>query len=34
MSGKSKSKIHSKAGYYVHLVSGKSMLAGGAYMPP
>ena len=34
MPSKSKTEIHSTAGYYVHLEPGKSMLAGGAYMPP
>ncbi|MEZ5046382.1 MAG: DUF2461 domain-containing protein [Chitinophagaceae bacterium] len=29
----SKSDIHSKAGYYIHLEPGKSFLAGGAYLP-
>lgn len=29
----SKSQIHTRAGYYVHLEPGASMLAGGAYMP-
>ncbi len=28
-----RSDIHSRAGYYIHLEPGKSMLAGGAYMP-
>ncbi len=28
-----KSDIHSRAGYYIHLGPGESMLAGGAYMP-
>lgn len=28
-----KSEIHSRAGYYIHLEPGKSMLAGGAYLP-
>lgn len=28
-----KSEIHSRAGYYIHLEPGKSMLAGGAYRP-
>lgn len=29
-----KSDIHSRAGYYVHIEPGGSMLAGGAYSPP
>lgn len=28
-----KSEIHSRAGYYIHLEPGESMLAGGAYLP-
>lgn len=28
-----KKEIHSRAGYYIHLEPGASMLAGGAYMP-
>lgn len=28
-----KSDIHTKAGYYIHISPGESMLAGGAYMP-
>ena len=28
-----KSEIHTRAGYYLHLEPGASMLAGGAYMP-
>jgi uncharacterized protein (TIGR02453 family) len=28
-----KSDIHSKAGYYIHIEPGASMLAGGAYLP-
>ena len=28
-----KSEIHSRAGYYIHLEPGNSMLAGGAYLP-
>lgn len=28
-----RSDIHSKAGYYIHIGSGGSMLAGGAYLP-
>ncbi len=28
-----KSEIHSRAGYYIHIGPGESMLAGGAYMP-
>lgn len=28
-----KSEMHSRAGYYIHLEPGQSMLAGGAYMP-
>jgi len=28
-----KSDIHSKAGYYIHIGPGESMLAGGAYQP-
>ncbi|HMQ48265.1 MAG TPA: DUF2461 domain-containing protein [Saprospiraceae bacterium] len=28
-----KSEIHSKAGYYIHLCPGETMLAGGAYQP-
>jgi uncharacterized protein (TIGR02453 family) len=28
-----KSEIHSRAGYYIHLAPGDSMLAGGAYLP-
>ena len=28
-----KSEIHSQAGYYIHIEPGKSMLAGGAYLP-
>lgn len=28
-----KSEIHSRAGYYIHIEPGSSMLAGGAYMP-
>jgi uncharacterized protein (TIGR02453 family) len=28
-----KSEIHSRAGYYIHIGPGVSMLAGGAYMP-
>lgn len=33
-SAKSKSEIHTKAGYYIHVSPGDSMLAGGAYLPP
>ena len=34
-SGGKKSEIHSRAGYYIHIEpAGKSMFAGGAYMPP
>jgi uncharacterized protein (TIGR02453 family) len=34
-SAKSKSEIHSRAGYYIHIEpGGKSILAGGAYIPP
>lgn len=29
-----RSEIHSKAGYYIHIEPGASMLAGGAYVPP
>ncbi len=32
-SAKKRSDIHSRAGYYIHLAPGDSMLAGGAYMP-
>jgi len=28
-----KSDIHSRAGYYIHIGAGDSMIAGGAYMP-
>lgn len=28
-----RSEMHSRAGYYIHLEPGQSMLAGGAYMP-
>ena len=28
-----KSEIHSRAGYYIHIGPGESMLAGGAYVP-
>lgn len=28
-----KSEVHSRAGYYVHVGPGESMLAGGAYLP-
>lgn len=28
-----KSEIHSRAGYYIHIAPGESMLAGGAYLP-
>ena len=28
-----KSEIHSRAGYYIHIGPGESMLAGGAYLP-
>lgn len=28
-----RSEIHSRAGYYIHIGPGESMLAGGAYMP-
>ncbi|MEQ8339330.1 MAG: DUF2461 domain-containing protein, partial [Cyclobacteriaceae bacterium] len=28
-----KSEIHTRAGYYIHLEPGASMLAGGAYLP-
>ncbi|MBP7184553.1 MAG: DUF2461 domain-containing protein [Saprospiraceae bacterium] len=28
-----KTEIHSRAGYYIHLEPGKSMLGGGAYLP-
>jgi len=28
-----KSDIHSRAGYYIHIGPGESMIAGGAYMP-
>lgn len=34
MTGSSKTEIHDKAGYYVHIEPGGSFLAGGAYMPP
>jgi uncharacterized protein (TIGR02453 family) len=34
MANTSKTEIHNKAGYYIHIEPGKSMLAGGAYMPP
>ena len=27
-------QLHNGAGYYIHLESGKSILAGGAYLPP
>ena len=27
-------KPHDRAGYYIHLEPGKSMIAGGAYLPP
>lgn len=30
---KKRSEIHSRAGYYIHLEPGKTMLAGGAYLP-
>ena len=33
-SAKSKTEIHTKAGYYIHLAPGDAMLAGGAYLPP
>jgi uncharacterized protein (TIGR02453 family) len=29
-----RSEIHSKAGYYIHIEPGASILAGGAYVPP
>lgn len=29
-----KSDIHTRAGYYIHIEPGASMLAGGAYLPP
>ena len=29
----SRSEIHSRAGYYIHIEPGESMLAGGAYLP-
>ncbi len=32
-SAKKRSEIHSRAGYYIHLEPGASMLAGGAYLP-
>ena len=32
-SASKKSEIHSRAGYYIHLGTGESMLAGGAYLP-
>lgn len=32
-SAKSKSEIHTRAGYYIHLEPGATMLAGGAYLP-
>ena len=32
-SARSKSEIHSRAGYYIHLEPGKTMLAGGAHLP-
>ncbi len=32
-SAANKSEIHSRAGYYIHLEPGKSILAGGAYLP-
>lgn len=32
-SAASRSDIHTKAGYYIHLEPGASMLAGGAYLP-
>jgi len=28
-----KSEVHSRAGYYIHIGPGESMLAGGAYLP-
>lgn len=34
LAGSSKSEIHNKAGYYIHIEPGQSMLAGGAYLPP
>ncbi len=30
---KSRSEIHTRAGYYIHIEPGASMLAGGAYLP-
>ncbi len=32
-SATSRSEIHSRAGYYLHLEPGRTMLAGGAYLP-
>lgn len=32
-SAKSRSELHTKAGYYIHLEPGGTMLAGGAYLP-
>lgn len=32
-SAKSKSEIHTRAGYYIHVEPGATMLAGGAYLP-
>jgi uncharacterized protein (TIGR02453 family) len=32
-SGATRSEIHSRAGYYIHIEPGNSMLAGGAYLP-
>ena len=29
-----RSEVHTRAGYYLHLGPGESMLAGGAYLPP
>lgn len=33
-SASKKTELHSRAGYYIHIEPGKSMLAGGAYCPP
>ena len=32
-SAATRSEIHSRAGYYIHVGHGESMLAGGAYLP-
>lgn len=34
MANTSKTEIHNKAGYYIHIQPGESFLAGGAYLPP